>query len=330
MQDADAVDDIVPIEHTVSSDDNNYNNVSAPNVTVTINDDETAKVIISPTELTVTEGRSSSYNVRLDTEPSDDVTVSMSPNNDKLSAPTSTTTITFTPQNWRSNQRVTVTGAQDDDADNDTTTISHSVSGATEYSGIGTDNVTVSIRDDEVPVTVSFGSDTYSVNEGSRRTVTVRLDKDPRRTVEIPIERANQGGATDQDNTDADYSGVPDSVTFNSGQTTRTFNFSAAQDSDDDDNESVLLSFGTLPLHVSEGSVPETTVSVADDDYPLINVSFLQSSYTVEEGATTTIEFELTDEPQRRITIPLRRTNQGASSADYRLFCTIERSVRER
>ena len=104
----------------------------------------------------------------------------------------------------------------------------------------------------------------------------------------------------------------------NSGQTTRTFNFSAVDDSDDDDNESVLLSFGTLPLHVSEGTKNETTVNIEDDDYPLINVSFLHSSYTVDEGATTTIEFELTDEPQRRINIPLRRTNHGgASNSDY-------------
>ena len=315
VQDADAADDFVTVEHTVTAEDNNYNGVSAPDVTVTINDDETAKVIISPTELTVTEGRSSSYNVRLDTEPSDDVTVSMSPNNDKLSAPTSTTSLTFTPSNY-GNQRVTVTGAQDVDADNDTTTISHTVSGATEYSGIGADAVTVSIRDDEVPVIVSYGSEMYTVKEGDRRAITVRLDKDPRRTVIIPIQRSNTG-ATDQDDPDPDYSGVPDSVTFNSGQTTRIFNFSAADDSDDDDNESVLLSFGTLPLHVSEGSVSTTAVGIADDDYPLINVSFVSPDYTVGEGATTTIEFELTGQPQRRIAIPLRRTNQGATSGDY-------------
>ena len=317
VQDADALDDIVPIEHTVSSDDSNYNGISAPDVNVTINDDETAEVIISPTELSVTEGRSSGYNVRLGTPPSDDVTVSFNTSNSKLSLPTSTTTLTFTPSSY-GNKRVSVTAAQDTDADNDTTTISHSVSGATEYSGIRTDDVTVSIRDDEVLVKVSFGSDTYTVNEGSRRAITVNLDKDPKRTVVIPIARSNQGGATDQDNTDPDYSGVPENVTFNSGQRTRTFNISAVDDTDDDDNESVLLSFGSLPLHVSKGTVNETTVSISDNDYPLINVSFGLSSYTVDEGATTTISFSLTDQPQRRISIPLRRTNQGgASSSDY-------------
>ncbi len=180
-------------------------------------------------------------------------------------------------------------------------------------------------------VTVSFRSDTYTVNEGRSRAITVDLDKDPRRTVVIPIGRSNQGGATDQENTDPDYSGVPEDVTFNSGQRTRTFNFSAVDDSDDDDDESVLLSFGTLPLHVSDGTVDETTVNIADNDYPLINVSFGQTTYTVEEGATTTIEFTLTAEPQRRISIPLRKTNQeGASNSDYSVPSSVVFESNER
>ena len=80
----------------------------------------------------------------------------------------------------------------------------------------------MSITDDDVPaVTVSFGAASYAVAEGSSRTVTVELSADPERTVVIPIETANQGGADA-----ADYSGVPASVTFNSGDTAMTFTFS--------------------------------------------------------------------------------------------------------
>ena len=65
----------------------------------------------------------------------------------------------------------------------------------------------------------------------------VTLSADPERTVVIPVTKtANQGGATAED-----YSGVPASVTFNSGQTSRTFTFTAAQDTVDDDGESVKL-----------------------------------------------------------------------------------------
>ena len=58
-------------------------------------------------------------------------------------------------------------------------------------------------------------------------TVKVTLSEDPERTVTIPHQpRPDQGGASS-----SDYSGVPDSVTFNSGDTEKSFTFSAAADS---------------------------------------------------------------------------------------------------
>ena len=58
----------------------------------------------------------------------------------------------------------------------------------------------------------------------------------------IPISRANQGGASN-----GDYSGVPANVTFNSGDTEKTFSFSATDDTADDDDESVKLASGLCP-----------------------------------------------------------------------------------
>ena len=98
---------------------------------------------------------------------------------------------------------------------------------------------TVSITDNDDPaVTVSFGLSAYSVAEGDTVAVTVTLSADPERTVTIPITKSNQNGASD-----ADYSGVPASVTFNSGETSKSFTFTAAQDTVDDDGESVDLGF---------------------------------------------------------------------------------------
>ena len=52
----------------------------------------------------------------------------------------------------------------------------------------------MSITDDDDPqVTVSFDPTTYTVNEGSEVTVTVKLSADPERTVTIPIETTDQG-----------------------------------------------------------------------------------------------------------------------------------------
>ena len=67
------------------------------------------------------------------------------------------------------------------------------------------------------------------------------LSADPRRTVTIPLTKTNQGGATA-----SDYS-VPTSVIFNSGDTEKTFTFTAIQDTVDDDGESVKWALGTCP-----------------------------------------------------------------------------------
>ena len=161
-------------------------------------------------------------------------------------------------------------------------------------------------------VTASFGQAAYTVAEGGTQSVTVTLSADPERTVTIPIVTMGQDGATD-----ADYSGVPDSVTFISGETEQTFTFTAVQDTVDDEGESVLLGFGSdLSGGVSAGTPDETTLTITDDDPP--EVSFGQSAYTVAEGGMVSVEVKLTSAPGSAVTVPVTHTPQGAtSSADY-------------
>ena len=132
----------------------------------------------------------------------------------------------------------------------------------------GTPNeTTVSITDDDDPaVTVMFGASAYTAAEGGQVEVTVTLSADPERTVVVPIVAALEGGATS-----ADYSGVPSSVSFASGETSQTITFMATADADNDDDEGVKLSFGApLPAGVTAGTPNETTVSITDDDVPAV------------------------------------------------------------
>ena len=178
-----------------------------------------------------------------------------------------------------------------------------------------TRQTTIRITDNDDPeVTVSFGEPAYTVPEGGSQTVTVTLSADPERTVVIPIETADQGGATS-----TDYTGVPANVTFNSGETAKTFTFTAEADNVNDDGESVKLSFGSvLPDRVSEGSPNEATVNIADDDDPHVTVMFAQADYVVVEGETVLVRVALSADPERTVVIPLTATNQGgATAADY-------------
>ena len=128
---------------------------------------------------------------------------------------------------------------------------------------------------------MSFGSATYSVGEGGRVTVTVVLSADPKRSVTIPLTAANQDRATS-----AEYSGVPPNVAFTSGERSKTFTLSAADDSIDDDGESVALDFGTLPTGVRAGTVRTSTVNITD--YDGSGVTILPASLEIDEGATGT------------------------------------------
>ena len=143
-----------------------------------------------------------------------------------------------------------------------------------------TDETTVFITDDDVPsVTVRFEQSAYTVAEGGSEAVKVILSADPERTVEVPISTTDMDGASS-----SDYSVVPQTVVFNSGDTEKTFSFSATDDTEDDDGERVRLNFGTLPPRVSSTSPSQAVVSITDDDVLSVTVSFEQDSYSVAEG----------------------------------------------
>ena len=135
-------DERVSISHTVSG----YGDVSSANaVTVTVSDDDTAGVSMSPTSLTLNEGDSDSYTVVLESEPT--ATVSITPSSDTSDMTLSPGHLTFSSTTWNTPQTVTVTALQDDDNEDETIAVSHSVRG---YGSISSgDMVSVTVRDDD-------------------------------------------------------------------------------------------------------------------------------------------------------------------------------------
>ena len=108
-------------------------------------------------------------------------------------------------------------------------------------------------------------------------------------------------------------------MTFDSGDTSKSFTFTAAHDTVDDDGESVKLSFGaTLPDGVTAGGTTATSaVTITDDDVPSVTVSFGSAAYTVAESddSDTTNVTENTVE----VTVdPRAPTPSAQSSSPYR------------
>ena len=81
------------------------------------------------------------------------------------------------------------------------------------------------------------------------------------------------------------------------------------------------IEFGTLPttpVNVSAGSTDQTVVNITDDDVPAVTVSYQNSTSTVREGNSVTVRVVLSADPERTVTIPIGKTNQGgASDSDY-------------
>ena len=307
---------------------------SVPETTVSITDDDAPSsltVNFKKSGYTVTEGSIEEIVLTLDDDPERTVTIPLSWSNEDGASDSDhngvPTDVTFNAgETEKSFEFSAVSDRIDDQGETVSIKLGAPPSGVTK----GATSETVVTIEDVAPsgsTTVSFGADTYGVPEGSFTAITVVMSHAPGSDATIPIMATNQG-----DTSNSDYLLSATSVIFGPTDTSKTFTFTATQDSVDDDGESVDLGFGTLPGGVSAGLVPKTTVSITDDDVPAVEVSFEHSSYSVAESDDTstadkrenevTVTVTLDAEPERTVDITLIPTNQGASDADYSISAT--------
>ena len=166
-------------------------------------------------------------------------------------------------------------------------------------------------------VTALFGAESYTAAEGGTARVSIHLSEPVEiEPLDVRLSVQPGGGATPED-----YS-VPTVVTIPVGERTWSFTVAATDDTDDDDGESVTLSFVEDPNdRVVTGVGPgSTTVALEDNDGDgRVDVSFGAPTYTAtERGDAATVEVRLDAAPGRPVTVPLTKANAGgATAADY-------------
>ena len=137
-QDDDAVDDSAILTHTATGSSDYVNGADGlitAELTVAVDDNDTAGISFDPATVTVNEGNNNqAYTVVLDTEPSANVTIAIANVSTEIDYDTEVTvapaSLDFTPDNWSTPKTVTVsTGAQDDDNDNYRAIFSHTATG---------------------------------------------------------------------------------------------------------------------------------------------------------------------------------------------------------
>ena len=213
--DVDEADETVSVTGTTTA-----TGLTVTGTTTTIVDDDERGVAISPTTLTVPEGDSATYTVVLTSQPTATVTVTPSRSSGSADVTFSPASLSFGTGDWNTAKTVTVSAAQDDDAEADEAVLSHAVSGG-DYASETAAGVDVTVGDDETASTaVALSVSPASVDEDAGATsvtVTGTLDGAPRTadtTVTVTV-GATGDGATEG----TDYTSVADlTLTVDAGE----------------------------------------------------------------------------------------------------------------
>ncbi len=312
VEDGNADDESVTITHSVvtASSSSDYGSVSDVAFTATVADDESVRLVVSETSLTVTEasgaGRSGTFTVKLGSEPTADVTVAVSSGN-SADATVSPSSLTFTNQNWDTTRTVTVTAVDDAVDDGNQTyniTLDPSSSGDSDYNGLSSRTVSVTTTDDDTKdVTVSRSSATISESgSGNSFTYTVKLASQPTAQVTVTV-TAPSGVATVN----------PTSLTFDADDTNSKI-WSRAQTvtvtAVDDEVDNAADRTGSVTHSVSGGDYGtgvtpgQVSVTLTDDDTKDVTIS--RSSATIAEsgaGNSFTYTVKLASQPTAQVTV---------------------------
>lgn len=282
--------------------------------TVTITDNDTAGVTVTPsggsTSVTEGSGTGDTYTVVLNSQPSADVTVTLSSGDD---VDLSTGALTFTSSNYSVAQTITVTAADDDIAEGThADTVTHAVTSSdTGYNGLTADAVAVSISDDDtasVSLTESSGA-TTATEGGATDTYTIVLTSEPTADVMITLAASSQ------------LSVSPASVTFTSANwdTAQTVTVSATNDDVAEGSHSGTIAHSATSSDsgYSGISIAAITAGITDNDNAGVSVTESASATQVTEGGTTdTYTVVLTSEPNADVTItPSAETDLTVSPA---------------
>ncbi|MYF94987.1 MAG: hypothetical protein F4210_05680, partial [Holophagales bacterium] len=290
-------DDVDETEETVTVGGTAGHGLAVTAATLTIQDDDTRGVEVSARARSPPEGGSAAYTVKLLSAPTGPVTVTPAATGspDVTVEPAA---LTFTASTWSAAQTVTVRAAEDDDAEEDTATITHTVSGA-DYGSVTAASVSVTVTENETASTgVTLTVDPPSLSEAAGATqVTVKgeLDHAPRTSATTVSIAVSAGTAST-----SDFVAVSSFVlTIAQGETsgTATFSFTPVNDAVDEDAETATVG-GTAGHGLS---VTAAALTITDDDTRGVRVS--STEVTPAEGGSATYTVVLLSAPTGTVTV---------------------------
>ncbi len=267
---------------------------TAPVTTKTINvdDDEppAGTIVLSPAEsLSINEGASKDFTVRLSARPEGTAILTLSKNEDDISL--SPTTLAFTESSWNKTQSVTVSVAYDDDNLDLSDTVTLVASG-----GITASDATITINvSDDVPAgnIVLSPAGTLVIDEGGTRSFTVRFDTRPDANIIVSLSKTGDA-----------ISFSPSRLIFTTSNYDRaqSVTVSAGQDQDARNESGIITLSAAGGIDASNAT---KAIAVNDDEAAFSgNVVFSpEGTLTVEEGDRATITIKLSEAPTENVRV---------------------------
>ena len=280
-----------------SSTDSNYHSSATGNVDVSVTDVSVGSLVLSPSSLSVAEGSTATFTVKLGLRPTQDVTVSVI-SSDSSEATLSTTSVVFTSANWDDPQTITVTGVADNLVDGDQ---GYSIDLSASSGLSGYDDVTSSLAAtttdvDEAKLSISTASP--SVTEAST-TVSFTVTQSAVAT-QSTIVVYSLGGTV---SAGSDYTGAATgSVTIGAGATSSSFTVQLLDDNVADGNKTLIATLSSITSGMGQlGSPVSSNIVITDNETPGLDLS--DSSLTVAEGATSSFTIALNTQPTADVTV---------------------------
>ena len=286
-EDADAVEDTVTLTHSIGDAI-----VRGGVLQVRVRENDRRGVTVTPTSLEVNEGSDGTYTVNLDSEPTGDVTVTVSGASGDVTVDPSQ--LNFSASDWFEAKPITVSTAHDDDGVADpNVTLRHTVRGA-DYGGIRVDNVTVTVEEDEERgITVDMAE--LTIAEGATGKYNVALMSQPTGTVTVMV-RGQSG----------DVTATPSRLIFTTSNwdDSREVEVTVGEDADGEIDAEVELT------HVASGGgyngVTGGMVTVKSTENDIKGVTATPRSFTVKEGSSAiSYNVSLKTEPKGPVTVAI-------------------------
>ena len=285
---------------SATSEDSHYQGIHAPDVSVTNVDNDIAGISVNiPKDLVLNEGQAYPLKVRLNTEPSADVTVTVKAD-DATEASFDTDKVVIAKAEWNAGKDLVLNGVSDFEIDGDqpaklTFTATSDDEG---YKKAEPAVYSITVKDMDIADIVATPSGSPNVREGSNETVTlgVQLTSKPKKDVKVSLAVS--------DSTELKLSET--SVTIKSNHWDMAHNVTVSSVDDDlvDGDIKSKISLNAVSEDANfNGKSKEVEFTTVDNDVAGFVIGSNATTFTENGGGVTTVTVALSAQPAANVTV---------------------------